>query len=178
MDAATGCISSARELLATSLANCTAFRSWSGPTWSVAEARTHVHQQALPEEGEDWLQLESLRPFAVIARPNNANRFAHLASPRCFSSSGMLVVELHWSPPPLDKDDVGRNVRAFENFLGSLIRTGDSNAPGLLDLSGTYGYLNIVEVVVDGPYRVSPQEVAVVGDCYLAYLEIEWGVRG
>lgn len=176
MDAASGCISNARQLLADSLANCTAFRAWSGPTWSVSEASEHVYQQALPEEGEDFLRLDTRRPFAVISRPMNANRFARVACPHGFVSSGTLVVELHWTPPHLDADDPGRDVRTFENFLGALISTGDTNAPGLLDLSGTYGYLNINELTVDGPYRVPADDLAVVGDCYLAYLFIEWGV--
>lgn len=176
MDAATGCISNARQLLADSLANCTAFRSWSGPTWTVAEAGQHVFQQALPEEGDDFLQLADRRPFAVISRPPHANRFTRAASPINFVSSGSFVVELHWSPPALDAEDPGRNVRTFENFLGSLIRTGDSSAPGLLDQAATAGRLNINEITVDGPYRVPVEELPLVGDCYLAYLFIEWGV--
>ena len=177
MDSATGCISTPRELLANTLANCTAFRSWSGPTWSVSEAATHVHQQALPEEGEDWLSMDAARPFAVIARPDHANRIRREAQPRGFIAAGGFVVELHWSPPSLDRDDHGKNIRAFENFLGALIMTGDVNAPGICELSGTYGYLNASDIIVDGPYRVRPDEVPVVGDCYVAYLNIEFGDR-
>ena len=178
MDAATGCISTPRELLANTLANCTAFRGWSGPTWSVAEAATHVYQQSLPEEGDDWLNMAAARPFAVIARLNHANRLQRVACPRGFIATGALIVELHWSPPSLDRDDPGKNVRAFENFLGALIMTGDVNSPGICELSGTYGYLNVNEITVDGPYRVSPEDLSVTGDCYLAYLIIEFGVSG
>ena len=176
MDAATGCISNARQLLADSLANCTAFRGWSGPTWSVVEAGEHVYQSALPEEGDDFLQLADRRPFAVISRPANANRFIRAAQPSNFAASGTFVVELHWSPPALDAQDAGRNVRTFENFLGALVRTGDPSAPGLLDQAATAGRLNINELTIDGPYRVPAEDLPIVGDCYLAYLFIEWGV--
>ena len=178
MDDATGCISTPRELLANTLANCTAYRRWSGPTWSVSEAATHIHQQALPEECENWLNMSAARPFAVIVRPDNANRFQRLAQPRGFVASGVLIVELHWSPPALDRDDPGRNSRAFENFIGDLITTGDQNSPGIVELSGQAGYLNANDIIVDGPYRVEPEQLAIVGDCYRSWLTIEFGVSG
>ena len=176
MDAATGCISNARQLLADSLANCTAFRSWSGPTWSVAEAAGHVYQNSLPQEGEDVDKIRARLPFAVIHRPPHANRFVRSAHPGAFASSGAFVIELFWLAPPLDAEDPGRNVRTFENFLGALIHTGDANAPGLLDQSATAGRLNINEIAVDGPFRATTEDLPIVGDCYITLLFIEWGV--
>lgn len=176
MDAASGCISNARELLAAQLANTTAFQGWSGVTWTVAEAREHVYQSALPEEGEDWDRLRDRKPFALIARPPEANRFKHVAGPNGVTHSGSLLVELHSAPLPLDNDDPGANVRAIENFLGALIISHDANAPGLMELSSRSGYLNISEIVVDGPIRVPADDIATVGDGYISFLLIQWGI--
>lgn len=176
MDAATGCITTPRKLLENSLAHCHAFLNWSGAEWSEAEARQHIFQESLPEEGDSWYRMKESRPFAVISRPNAANTITLAGTPRSYSSRGRLIVELHWEPDPIDKDDPGRNVRKIENFIGALLWGETDGTPGLLDLSGEYGYLNIINVQADGPYRVSSENVAVVGDCYVTYLDIDWGV--
>lgn len=173
MDAASGTISLVRDLLRTQLATTYALRHWDGLTLTVDQAKERVYQ-SMPLAA-DLAALDDLRPFAVITKPDRGVQWRQLAAPRHYGASGLLMVEFHWSPSALNPDDPGAVEREFENFVGSVVQTNDSNQPGLLDLAQDAGYLTIREVMEDGPYRTDAEDQAIVGDCWLYFLHVWWG---
>ncbi len=174
MDAASGTISLVRDLLRTQLATTHAVRTWDGMSLSVDQAKERIYQ-TMPLV-EDLAALDDLRPFAVITKPERGVQWKPLAAPRHYGASGLLLVEFHWSLGGLNPDDPGALEREFENFIGSVVQTGNANQPGLLDLAQDSGYLTILEVLEDGPHRTDAEDQSIVGDCWLYFLHVWWGV--
>ncbi len=173
MDAAEGTIAKVVDAARDMLAATSAFRTWDGASWTVDQAKARIYRQTMPLYA-DLAELATLRPFAVLWVPVNGVTWRRQASPAAFRARGSLVIEFHRAPAELDDEDPGAVEREFANFLGKVARTGDPSSPGLCDLSGTAGYLQIAEIRSDGIYRAKPEDVPVVGDCDLAFLEVDW----
>lgn len=167
------------------LANCHAWRTIDGNSWTVEQAKAHIYLDALPTPDDaDTVgardRWESLRPFAVISkRPMDGIRFKHAASGPTFRyfPSGVLIVTIHRTRPAIDQTDLGAGERELENIVGQIIETGDPNNPGLVELAGTSGYLDVQEIYEDGPYTAEPKEVPRIGDVNYHFLELHWGTQ-
>jgi len=175
VDTAVGTIATVVDALREQLANTTAFRTWDGASYTVDQAKARIYRQTMPLFA-DLDALAALRPFAVIWVPLQGVSWRAVAAPNHCRASGSLVVEFHRAPPTLDAADPGANERDYHNFVGAVVQSGDPSAPGLWELAGQAGYLTLREVRADGVYRARPEDVPTVGDCDLAYLEVDWGV--
>lgn len=183
--AAAGVIARAKELFRESIANTTAFRTWDGYSWSVAQARERIYYDCLPPPplkaiSHSLADLQALRPFAILYKPAAVGvTLEHVANGghNGFLPRGVLVARFERDVPASQLSDPGEADRAFENFMGQLIMSGDVNNPGLVELSGKAGYLNITRFDDIGPYRAEPDDVPTLGDCQRYSLQVEWGVR-
>lgn len=183
MDAPLGPIATVKDLLRTTLATCTAFRTWDGHDWTVEEAKARIYFDALPPPtAQEYTitELNDLRPCAIISKDERGIRFeseSTAALGQSFRASGRLVVGLYRTFPDVsgEADPVAAADRQFENMVGQLMTTGDPNLPGLLELSGQAGYLTIKDLSEEGPHRVSPKDVQQLGDFQAHFLFVEWG---
>lgn len=172
MDAAVGTLAKAQEALRSMLAATTAFRTWDGRNLTVEQAKAKIFVHTMPLVPVE--DLPSVRPFAVIWSPMHAVRWRKQASPNSFRPSGTLIIEFHRTPPALDAEDPGAAEREFFNTLGAIAQTGNPNSPGLADLVGTAGYLMLEEIRADGVFRAEPDDMRLIGDADLCYMEVEW----
>lgn len=180
MDAPVGPLATVKDLLRTSLANCTAFREWDGAEYTVDEAKARIYFDALPPPaGAEYTvaELVALRPYAIVSLDEHGIEYEHDASPSNYKVRGRLVVCLERAFPDVsaEADPIAAADRQFENMVGSLIRSGNPASPGLLDLSGTAGYLFIRRLALHGPYRVEAKDVRQLGDYQRCFLFIDWG---
>lgn len=179
---AAGPISAIEELLADSLAACTAFRELCAVTTSAA-ARQRIHFDSLPPppDGADQYtvkQLEDLRPYAIIyTEVDAALHFRRDARPNQVRAGGMLVVQIETNIDARDlaPEDPAEYMRKAKNTLGRIAITEDVDNPGLLDLSGGAGYVDIRQLTVSGPYRSKEEERSEQGDYLFGWLDIVWG---
>lgn len=175
MDAAVGPIAIARDLLRETLANCTAFQTWDGNSWTSAQAKQRIYQGTMPLS-DDLLALEAARPFAVIVPADSPCTIVKVAAPRSYRASGTLTIEFHRTPPALSQGDPGDSDRELENTVGLIMQSNDANSPGLCELAQTAGYLTIRGLRAYGPYRIDPQVVPAAGDCQIMFVDVDWGV--
>ena len=180
MDAPVGPLATVKDLLRTSLANCTAFREWDGADYTVDEAKARIYLDALPPSaGAEYtrVELDDLRPFAIISLDENGIEYEHDACPNNYRPRGRLVVCLERKFPDVsgETDPLAAADRQFENMVGLLIQSGNNSEPGLLELSGTAGYLFIRRLALHGPYRVEAKLVQQLGDYQRCFLFIDWG---
>jgi hypothetical protein len=184
MDSPVGVIATVKDLLRTSLATCTAFRTWDGASYTVDQAKDRIYFDALPppEDQNEYTaaELDVLRPYAIISKDERGIEFeleSVSGSSQSFKPSGRLVVKLARNFPDVDEeaDPAAAADRSFENMVGQLMKSGDPAAPGLLELSGTSGYLSIRRLSEAGPYRVDPQDATQLGDHQVHMLFVDWG---
>ncbi len=175
--AASGCITLAEERVRDMLANCTAFRTWTGTT-TVADAKLRIYYDAvpLPDYRDDESPLAynvGLRPFAVVwTAMENGFRLNEL-----IGGSGTVKVRFEQNTPSTSQFDWQEADRLFKNSLGAIIHSGDNSNPGLWELSEQRLYAQITSISLDALYRTSEDEYGTLGDAQAAELSIEWGVR-
>lgn len=185
MDSAVGTLATVKELARNMLANCHAWRTIDGNSWTVEQAKARIYLDAFPvPDDQDTVgnvdRWVNKRPFAVIAkRPMDGIRFRHAASGPTFRyvPSGVLVITIHRTRPAIDQTDLGAGERELENIVGEIIESGDTNNPGLVELAGTAGYLDVSEIYEDGPYTADPKEVPRIGDVNYHFIELHWGTQ-
>lgn len=184
MDSPVGMISLAEDLLRTTLANCTAFRTWDGANWTIDQAKERIYFDRLPSPPGDAAaytraQLEALRPFAIIYKPrqNGVVLEVEAAAPDTFATRGTLIIKFERNVPEDERDDPADADRSFKNMIGQVMRTSLPSSPGLADLSGQAGFLRCWRLSEEGPYRVDVDAVTDYGDFQEYYLQIEWGRR-
>lgn len=183
--AATNVIAIAKERFRDSIAATTAFRTWEGNNWTVDQAKTRIFYDALPPPATNaksytLAEIESYRPFCLVYKPVDGGlTLQHVANGghNRFTPSGVLIAKFERSVPTAQQNDPGEADRRFENFLGALIQSNDQNNPGLVELAGTSGYLNINEFAELGPYRSLEDERTAIGDCQWYYLQVNWGMK-
>lgn len=182
---ASGVIAIAKERFRDAIATCTAFRTWDGENWSIAQAKEHIYYDALPPPGRrteahSLEALQALRPFCLIYKPADFGVRLHqvaVGGSNRFSPSGTLIARFERNVPAEQAQDPGEVDRKFENMMGALLSTGDANNPGLAELAGLAGYLNIRQIDEAGPFRSTEDERPTLGDCQWYYLQVEWGAR-
>lgn len=179
--AATGVISEPLQQLRTSLSNVDEFQDWTSTT-NATDALAHIHIAALPPtEGDIYTRddIVSVRPFAIVyAEPDMGNTFVYsgVSGPcRSYNRGGYCCIEfeqdvadsLMYEPAELD--------RQIQNTMGRMLfrlSTDASAINGLLDLSGTAGYLAINKLTTRGPWRSAVSDVS---DAVSWSFELEWG---
>lgn len=174
MQTAYGAISIASERLRTMLSKCTYWQRFAGRDWTEAEALERIYLDTT-EHLDDIVDNPANRPFAVISRQSPVRWDA--ISRGLYAPSGMLWVEFHRDSPVIKPEDPGDSEREYENDVGRIVHTGDAQAPGLLDLSAMGNYIDILSITAEGPMRAAPDMVAIIGDAWLYYLDVQWGTR-
>lgn len=179
---AAGVISEPLQIARTTLANCTEFQAWTG-TSNAADALERIHLAGLPpttNDGRDEFtetEIDNIRPFAIVESNQAAgNTFVHhgtSAPQRHYKRGGEILIYLEQAVSDDLLDDPAELDRQFQNTLGAMIfhETGS----GLLDLSGTAGYLAINMLTVTETQRASNYERVASGDAISAIFEITWG---
>lgn len=174
MDSPVGAISVAKNAVREMLANCTAFRTFHGQSWTVAEARARIYFDTLPAL-DTILTDPSFRPLAIIVTGRIG--YSKSAGPNLFVPSGSFLIELHDTPETIDTADPTANERRIENAAGLICQSGDANNPGLAELSNAGDYLPLTDIRYQGCERIDPQLLPTIGDAMVAYIELEWGAR-
>lgn len=183
--AASGVIARAKELFRDTIATTTAFRTWEGHSWSVAEAKARIYYDALPppasnKPNHSLAELRSLRPYCLVSKPQDIGlTLTHSANGgnNRFTPYGTLIACFERDVPPGFEHDPGEIDRQLENMIGLLVQSGDTAAPGLVELAGKAGYLNIVQISEAGPFRAALDEVPGYGEYQRHFIQVEWGVR-
>ncbi len=182
---ASGVIAIAKEIARDTIATTTAFRSWEGNSWTVDQAKTHIYFDALPPPAANanshtLSELQALRPFCVLYKPPDFGvTLQHVAAGghNRYTPSGVIVARFERGVPVAEAADPGAADRSFENFLGLLMQSGDSVNPGIAELAGLPGYLNVRQMDELGPFRSREDDQPTIGDCQWYYLQLEWGAR-
>ncbi len=175
MDSPVGAIATARDVLRTQLANCHYWRNAEGLSLTVDQAKTRIYQ-TFPLE-TNLKELAELRPFAVIHKPLTGVEWKSTAAPRLYQCGGELAIEFHFAPGDLVATDPGDRERELENTIAQIVQTQNLAEPGLLDLANSAGYHSILSIREDGPYRVAPEDLESIGDCWTYWLFVQWGIR-
>lgn len=175
MDAAVGAIATSRAKLRTMLSKCTYWQQFGGASYTEAEALARIYVDGMPYV-DDVLLNPANRPLAVIGRGSRGVRWQCVGSPRTFAADGALTIEFHRTPATLDDTDPGAFERSYENDIARIV-SAPTGGTGLIQLSGDPDYLDILDITEEGPIRAEGEAVALIGDAYLYYLDIEWGTR-
>ena len=184
MDAASGPIATAKSLLRTMLANCYAFQHLDGATFSESQLLERIYLDALPPpSGTDTNYtrdyLEELRPYAIVFMPEERGFetwYTSSGGRQGFTPRGVLKIVLFRDVPLDEQDDPGAADRSFENAVGSIIQSGVTNQPGLVELSGTSTYLQLGWIGLDSIQRSHPNQYPTEGDFQAAEITVRWGV--
>jgi hypothetical protein len=166
--AATGAIGKSLEALRTSLANVTAWQTWTGSADATAAAnKIHLIDLPKPEDDESrepYAQedVESLRPFAIVGLPDNSGGMDSVAEGvAVYTDSYTLQLEIEAAPlAGVSEAD------AEMTFINNL----DAILLGLKQNSRIGGYLYINSLRVTSLQR--PSRTAGQGDYFSALIEI------
>jgi len=175
---ASGIISNVQDTWRTMIATCTAFRTWDGNDWSVAQAKEHVHHDKLPdpESGADEYSVAELGlylPYCVAwTNPNGGFELDGDAVGEGieYLPSGVLGTDFY----RLIDGDAGEGDETFRNMMGALLTSGDDENPGLLELAGRPGYLCLVRLQVFGPIVTEPRENPAMGQAHTMRIVTHW----
>jgi hypothetical protein len=151
--------------------------------WSTIANSSRIHLDALPpaSPGPTYsrAQMIAARPFALLwCDPQSGYRIeSGSQGPGCPNQSGMIICQIELNVP-VEHTDNPENLALWANrLLGRLIRTGNSETPGLWDLSGSPGYLPIRSIDLHSYARTTKKEAAELGDAIIAELVIGWSTR-
>lgn len=178
--AASSCITLAEERIRDMLANCSTFQTWVGAANATA-AKSSIYYDAVPRSDymadTDPLSWNvSIRPFAIVWTENENGFSMTESSSDYYTPSGTIKVRLEQNTPSSSATDWEEADRLFKNTLGDIIRSGDSDNPGLLELSIARTYAQISRVTLDALYRTDDDEYDTFGDAQAAEFSISWGV--
>jgi hypothetical protein len=158
LTAATGSISTLKELLRITVADSAAFRTWVGAA-TQAEALEHIHLNAIPqpyryEDGKPWTvgDLQDLRPLAIVRMENH--RAVHTSSGETGYNYGRSTNLRLTLIDNVDEDaswDDPEVTRGFENTVGTIVDE-------LLVLGGQSGYLPFTELQIPEDSARNPPE--------------------
>jgi len=168
--AASGPITAAESLLATTVAGLSAFQTWVGAATSTAAAE-HVYIDGLPrrDEWSDTQELEhqvALRPFALVwTAETNGLTVRRIAAPSGHTASGILTLWLEDNVLEATRHDFEESDRLFKNTVGDIID--DLMAVTTMPITS----LTITELT-----RTSRDDTPTLGDAHMCQLEITWGV--
>jgi hypothetical protein len=161
---ATGELTGAVNNLANQIANCAAFRTFTG-TANAAQALERVHYSALPKPAHGGVhslaELKGHRPFALIYNDEETGiTLTH-------DSSGVVMnhvpqeIALHFylerDVPPEHSHNPSQ---ADADFVGIV----DDFLSDFLALAGVAGYFGVSELTLRGPVRSTEEDEPAMGD--------------
>ena len=177
MTAASGPISIAQEALRTTLAACSAFRTWvSADDATAALKRIHHFTLPTPAAGEggeyELLELKALRPYAVCftaARQGFRYGLAAVGNGFEFRGSGRLELRLVQNAPHGILEPTAEADLLFRNTIGDIL-------DDMCELAGTGGYLAFNNIAIeDGPYWPGAAQRTAQGLWQAVELSLDWG---
>lgn len=182
LETAAGVISEPEDLAANTLADCIPFRALVGAAnQSAALARIYFSALNPPDSGADGYmpeELEQLRPFVMLWTEEdnglNLDVVSVGSSWELMPTSGLIVLRLETNVGPGTPSEEDRKIK---NSIGQIVKSGDTDNPGLVELSGRGGYLAMRRIRVFGPWRCAEDEITAHGDHFAARIELEWGLR-
>lgn len=165
--------------LRTMLANCTAFRTFTGAT-NEAEALERIYLGCVPlsdaNDSESGLaELNSFRPFAIVGPSVNAIERRHIATGGGWSHGrrGESMIFLERQHPSSGDDD--DNDLAWMDLVDQIVQSNDTDNPGLVELHEQQTYLSLRAVETLDIYRGMKEEEAELGDYQRAEIKVYWG---
>ena len=175
MTAPAGSLMLAQDNAKKTLADVTAFRTWAGAA-DQAEALDRIYHDGLPppadREGYSKDELELYRPCALIWTEEDAGFGAEAIATSGdafeWQGRGKIVITFEQNVPPEIAEDLAEVDLRFKNSIGQII-------DGLTDLFGGAGYLACLDLTMDGPFRVRPDNEPDQGDWQIARLTLGWG---
>lgn len=176
-----GPIVASLDALQKSLSDCYYFRRWQGNNWSQDEALQHIWKYGLPDpnDGCDTISCEMLdhyRPFVELYHTEDGVMLELDAAPNVYLDSGALVARFEQAVQPQDAANKQSAELIFNEFIDSVIRTGDADKPGLVELAGLPdGYLFFERLIAEPTTRTHPKEHTQLGDAQAKYLIFEYG---
>ena len=169
-------IQTVQILLATTLANCAAFRTLVGAADATAALPRIYHDSfPPPPDGADRYsaaQLATIRPCALVYTEDGKGYVIErdAMGTDCWHGSGILHAVIYRTVPAAIADDPGEVDRTFRVIIGDIITQ-------LVAQSETAERLASRKITVSGPYRTPPDELQVMGDEQAYDLMLEWGVQ-
>lgn len=133
-----GALSLSKGYLRATIADCTAFRTWtSAATQAAALARIYRDVLPLPATAGKFTlaELEKLRPYCLIWSEQLKDTRIATAT---YESLGVLTARFVWDIPRLIRDQPDEAVRQLEVTVGEIVEEMEA-------LAGTAGYLNIAD---------------------------------
>ena len=147
------------------------------------EALAAIYVDALPKNptGEATYskeELAALRPYAIVERsPGDGFHAIAQSSAGCHNYRGHHVLTLRISTPDDLVDDEHALGLYVEDLIDKIIKTGDSEKPGLLDLGVPPDRLMIRELKADVYFRVAEEDREEHGDFVWIEFDLWWGPR-
>lgn len=150
--------------------------------WNEATAEAHIHFDALPaaDPGPDHtlIELQALRPFAILwADTAGGMRMRNDTDGGCVINSGTIIMQIELDVPDDLTDDPTELAQDLYRKFGRLMKTNDSAAPGLMELTHRAGYLPLLEIQFIGSQRSDTKDAHDIGDVIVAEYQISWGLE-
>ena len=180
LETAVGTISTAEDLLGTTIANSTYFLTFSGEA-AVAQALNRVHFGALPPpaNGSDEYtiaELSYLRPFVVVfVSPTDTIRYSRTASGNRYDANGTVIAWFERDVP--DGMNYAEAERSWNNTIGKILKQTTETDPfdGVLDQADVADRITVNRCTVRELYRAPEEDISSNGDYQRAVVEFEWG---
>jgi hypothetical protein len=168
-----GVLSEAEDLLATTLADCTEFRTLVDEDEQPA-VLANIYNDVLPEPAGGTYtlaELQALRPYALLwTSPDNGyrSRADSAGDGNDFVEGGEIILKLERAVTDGESVSQAQSDRDWNDIVGSIIRQ-------MHDLAGLSGYLNIVAIrqLVCG--RSEQAMWKNYGHVQTTVLAVEWG---
>jgi hypothetical protein len=162
--------------LARMFADCRPFADWLGIPWNATETARRIYVDGITPLGDaetmDFEALQILRPHLLLYPDQRGYQFKRDAMPVCYKGNGQILAVLSRSY------DANKSATEVWNqaaaAVGKIISNDQPNAPGLLEMANTAGYLAFAGLDVSFLGRTPPEQVASYGDAYDVLLVFEY----
>ena len=173
--AAAGPRGKAEEYLRNTLADCAAFRSWTGTTNNQAAARNRIHYDTLPlpDDKDEFRpdELQRLRPYAIVShkREDDGHHLEQISTHH-FSSSGVIEMVFEQDIP----EDAEFNAAQFQQRFKNTMDTIASELWALTHPAAA-GYLALTDITMVGnPQEARLSEEQRIGRCLQQQMEVHY----
>lgn len=176
-----GIIDGVHDALRETLADCYAWQNWQGNSFTRAQALARIYQHALPKPASGGAthtlaELQALRPFMLIyTEPEGGFVMTRDADGLGYDQRGRMIVMIEQDIPEDSLDDPSAIDADLYSDLGTLIRSQNTNQPGLAELADVAGNFICRRVETMGPVRTEEEDVHELGEAQRVWLLIDWG---
>lgn len=176
-----GALIKSQECLRRMLSRVHALQNWGDNTFTESQLLARIYEDAIPDPADGSIHtleyINSIRPFVVVgvdaSNPITYKRDSMGGGGGVFAPEGSLLFFIEQNANGNSESEIDRE---FSALIDSMLFTGDSEEPGLLDLTGRDDSLWIKQAECTGVYRVAPEEIVSRGDAVRAYFSVRWGV--